>query len=168
MYRLVRMPRSFVLCQRTISTSMTRSAPRTPFAEIVLFHPEPYVTRKVWKCPLTNQSGWYSQRFHTRPCKTPAEIAGPAEPDPVTGNRSLAAGLKAGLAAGRNNSSDAEPPLPMREDPPGSGKMVIDTEAYAKMFPGGALVHLATFQVMNAIMKACMYWATRYRRLSRV
>lgn len=40
-----------------------------------------------------------------------------------------------------------QPPLPMCDDPSGSGKKIVDQKAYARMFPGGAVVTMKGFSV---------------------
>ncbi|CBJ26983.1 hypothetical protein Esi_0051_0073 [Ectocarpus siliculosus] len=40
-----------------------------------------------------------------------------------------------------------EPPKPMKEFPPGSGKMVLDELAHARMYPGGAVLNMKSFKL---------------------
>ena len=46
-----------------------------------------------------------------------------------------------------------EPPLPMRDDPDGSGEKVLDHEAHARMFPGGAVM---TMKGLNVSTTLCL------------
>ena len=73
----------------------------------------------------------------------------PIELDPAKRSRSddggggeskPSGGVGDGGHSGGARAPLVEPPLPMRDDPDGSGEKVLDHEAHARMFPGGAVM----------------------------
>lgn len=94
----------------------------------------------------------------------------PIELDPAKRAAKAAAELAAQVG-GRGGKGGApapvperEPPKPMKEDPPGSGKMVLDEEAHQRMYPGGAVLNLKAFKVRSYGVCTCarVGWCCAY------
>lgn len=61
------------------------------------------------------------------------------------GARGAAGAAAAGAASkGADSATTDEPPMPMKKD--GHGKKVVDKQAHARMFPGGAVLMMKNFQ----------------------
>lgn len=61
------------------------------------------------------------------------------------GARGGPAAAAATASKGVDSAAPEEPPMPMKKD--ANGKKVVDKEAHARMFPGGAVLMMKNFQV---------------------
>lgn len=82
----------------------------------------------------------------------PIELDAPKRPRGDGGERNPSGGGGAGGGWGATEGEDPgtcrdQPPLPMCDDPRRSGKQIVDQKAYARMFPGGAVVTMKGFSV---------------------
>lgn len=61
------------------------------------------------------------------------------------GARGGAVAAAATTSKGADSAAAEEPPMPMKKD--ANGKKIVDKEAHARMFPGGAVLVMKNFQV---------------------
>lgn len=91
--------------------------------------------------------------IETDPTKRAAKVAA------AFGRQDAAAGAGLAPRAPAPRPQEAEPPKPMKEDPPGSGPMVVDTVAYDRMYPGGAKLNVRAFKVCSEEFRESMHHA---------